>query len=140
MRDKKTNKIIIRPAPIQVLTRQVKALKTLVPPPSTSLERMESRNILGNTFGTKKAQKAIRAAERNKMDVSAMEGVTGHLQDAIEAGTSALPTKGEPLSALFSDQVAHNTCRRSEGCCRPCQTNSTPQRTSGHPSRGVCTT
>lgn len=66
-----------------------------MPAPSTSTERIEARNTLGITFGTKKAQKAIRAAERDKVDVAAMEGVTGHLQESIEANTVALPSKGE---------------------------------------------
>ena len=78
-----------------MLARRVKALKDLAPAPSTSAERVEARNTLGITFGTKKAQKAIRAAERNKVDIAAMEGVTGHLQESIDANTATLPSKGE---------------------------------------------
>jgi A49-like RNA polymerase I associated factor len=37
------------------------------------------------TFGTKKAKPSIKVQERNRADVSAMEGVVGNLQDRIEA-------------------------------------------------------
>jgi len=50
---------------------------------------------LGEAFGTKKAKANIRAQERNKVDVSAMEGVAQHLQDRIEQSTGALPTLGK---------------------------------------------
>ncbi|KLO18764.1 Rpa49 subunit specific to nuclear RNA polymerase I [Schizopora paradoxa] len=93
VRNKRTNVVTIRPAPIQVFTRNVKALKNLTPIASSSAERIAARNALGETFGTKKAQKAIRAAERNKVDVSAMQGVTSHIQESIEAKTQSLPTQ-----------------------------------------------
>ena len=80
---------------MHILSRQVKALKNLAPAPSThSTERTLQRNVLGETFGTKKAQKAIRASERNKVDVSAMDDVTGFIQDSIDANTNSLPTPG----------------------------------------------
>jgi DNA-directed RNA polymerase I subunit RPA49 len=50
--------------------------------------------MLGKTFGTKKAKAAITAHERNKVDVSAMEGVAGVLQDRIDEGTENLPSQG----------------------------------------------
>lgn len=55
---------------------------------------MKQRNTLGETFGTKKAKAAIRAHERNRVDVDAMKGVAGHLQDRIQENTSSLPTQG----------------------------------------------
>jgi len=57
-------------------------------------ERALAKNALGDAFGSKKAQQAIRAKERNRVDVAAMEGVAGHLQDSIEANTENLPSKG----------------------------------------------
>lgn len=80
---------------MQILARRVKALKGLDAAPVSNLQRLEARNNLGETFGTKRAVKAIRAAERNKVDVSAMQGVTAHLQESIEANTAALPSKGD---------------------------------------------
>ena len=61
-------------------------------------ERIKQRNALGETFGTKKAKAAIRAMERNRVDVDAMKGVAGHLQDRIEENTGSLPTQGSLLS------------------------------------------
>ncbi|KAI5119569.1 hypothetical protein M0805_005633 [Coniferiporia weirii] len=106
VRNKKTNVLTLRPAPIQIFARRVKALKDLAPAPSSSAaERIEQRNTLGETFGTRKAQKAIRAAERNKVDVSAMEGVTGHIQDSIDANTKSLPTQDE--AKVIADSSRH---------------------------------
>ncbi|EJD05049.1 Rpa49 subunit specific to nuclear RNA polymerase I [Fomitiporia mediterranea MF3/22] len=94
--NKRTNTLLLRPAPLQILGRRVKALKNLAPAPSTSsTERIEQRNTLGEMFGTRKAQKAIRTAERNRVDVDAMEGVVGHIQESVESGTRGLPSQEE---------------------------------------------
>lgn len=80
--------------PLHILTQQVKALKNLKPMEVSTAERAKLRNNLGETFGTKKAKAAIRAAERNRVDVDAMRGVAGHLQNRIEENTESLPTQG----------------------------------------------
>jgi hypothetical protein len=78
-----------------VLARTVKALKSIEPSAAPSaLAYQEARTALGETFGTKKAQAAIRARERNKIDVSAMQGVMEHVVEGIERAAEALPTKG----------------------------------------------
>jgi DNA-directed RNA polymerase I subunit RPA49 len=41
------------------------------------------RNDLGEAFGTRKAKTQIKADERNKVDIGAMEGVRGHLMESI---------------------------------------------------------
>ena len=92
--DKRTGKTIFRPAPLHILTRQVKRLKNIQSTPVTVAQRIEARNALGATFGTKKAQAAIRARERNKIDIDAMKAVTGNLQSTIEGNTTNLPTQG----------------------------------------------
>ncbi|KAH8112061.1 Rpa49 subunit specific to nuclear RNA polymerase I [Phellopilus nigrolimitatus] len=105
VRNKRTNVMTLRPAPMEILARRVKALKDLAPAAATNLtERIEQRNMLGETFGTRKAQKAIRAAERNKVDVSAMEGVSGHIQDSIDANTKSLPTQEEAKTIAESNR------------------------------------
>ncbi|KAK7688536.1 hypothetical protein QCA50_008074 [Cerrena zonata] len=93
--DKRTGKTTFRPAPIHILTRQVKALKNLKPIEVSVDERIRLRNNLGETFGTKKAKAAIRAQERKRIDVDAIQGVASHLQSRIEENTVNLPTKEE---------------------------------------------
>lgn len=93
--NKRTGTTTLRAAPLHLLTHQVKALKNIKPAPVSAKQLMEARAALGETFGTKKAKANIRARERNKVDVSAMEGVADHLQDRIEKSTVALPTQGE---------------------------------------------
>lgn len=51
--------------------------------PSGAQQWRAQRNDLGETFGTKKAKSQIKAEERNKVDVGAMEGVRGHLMGSI---------------------------------------------------------
>ncbi|KAG2143922.1 Rpa49 subunit specific to nuclear RNA polymerase I [Suillus cothurnatus] len=91
--NKRTGITTIRAAPLHILTHEVKALKGLQPAAVSTLQRLEARAALGETFGTKKAKLAIRAQERNKVDVSAMEGVADHLQESILKNTSTLPSK-----------------------------------------------
>lgn len=61
----------------------------------TTDDRAQLRNKLGETFGTKKAKAAIRAQERNRVDIDAMKGVTAHLQETIMENTGNLPTLGK---------------------------------------------
>ncbi|CAL1698160.1 unnamed protein product [Somion occarium] len=93
--DKRTGTATFRPAPVQILTRQVKALRNLKPIEVSVDERMRLRNTLGETFGTKKAKAAIRAHERKRIDVDAIQGIADHLQQRIEENTVSLPSKEE---------------------------------------------
>ena len=89
--------LTVYPTPLtpQILSHTVKALKSIPPAPApTARAFREARNNLGETFGTKKAKAAIRAQERNKVDVGAMEGVMGHVMEGIDKGAENLLTKG----------------------------------------------
>ena len=99
--NKKTKTTILRPAPLHVLSRRVKALKGLENPEASALQWQEARAALGETFGTKKAKASIRAQERNKVDVAAMESVAEHLQERIELNTGSLPTQGKSCTATL---------------------------------------
>ncbi|KAI8990415.1 RNA polymerase I associated factor A49-like protein [Trametes punicea] len=103
--DRRTNTTTLRPVPLHILTRQVKALKNLRPIEVSTEERMQQRNNLGETFGTKKAQAAIRARERNRVDIDAMKNVAGHLQDTIMQNTESLPTAEEAREAADSSRL-----------------------------------
>lgn len=99
--NKRTKTTTIREAPLHILTHQVKALKSLKPAAVSTLQRLEARAALGESFGTKKAKQAIKAQERNKVDVSAMETVVDHLQGSIQRNTQALPSRGTFPSAVL---------------------------------------
>ncbi|RDX40440.1 RNA polymerase I associated factor, A49-like protein [Polyporus arcularius HHB13444] len=103
--DKRTNTTTLRPVPLHVLARQVKALKNLKPIEVSTEERMALRNNLGEAFGTKKAKAAIRARERNKVDIDAMKAVAGHLQDTIMQNTDTLPTTEEAKATADSSRL-----------------------------------
>ena len=86
--DPSTHKLHIHPsAPLYLLAHRVKRLSN-APLSSTAnreqrLEWRAKRNNLGEVFGTRKAKSQIRAEERNKVDVGAMQGVKGHLMESI---------------------------------------------------------
>ncbi|KAF7977898.1 hypothetical protein HWV62_2454 [Athelia sp. TMB] len=103
--NKRTGITTLRAAPLHLLAHRVKALKSLKPMPVTAQQRIAARAALGETFGTKKAKANIRAQERNKVDVSAMEGVASHLQDRIDQSTTALPTQEEAKEAADSSRL-----------------------------------
>ncbi|KAF8225355.1 Rpa49 subunit specific to nuclear RNA polymerase I [Tricholoma matsutake] len=89
-----------------ILTRTVKALKSITPTSAPSaLQSREAKNALGETFGTKKAKANIRARERNRVDVSAMEGVMGFVMDGIDKGAVGLPTQEEAKETLDSNRL-----------------------------------
>ncbi|KAI0712757.1 RNA polymerase I associated factor, A49-like protein [Cerioporus squamosus] len=95
--DKRTNTTTLRPVPLHVLARQ--------PIEVSTEERMALRNNLGEAFGTKKAKAAIRARERNKVDIDAMKDVAGHLQDTIMQNTDTLPTTEEAKATADSSRL-----------------------------------
>lgn len=72
-------------SPLYLVSHAAKRLKTL-PLSSTSSKLPDyraKRNDLGEAFGTRKAKSQIKADERNKVDVSAMESVRGHFMESI---------------------------------------------------------
>lgn len=87
--DPSTRTLTIHPStPLYLLSHRVKRLKSGPTDPLSHLEKEVNmyrmkRNDLGETFGTRKAKSQIKAQERNKVNVGAMEGVRGHLMDAI---------------------------------------------------------
>lgn len=97
LHNKRTGAISLLPSSKSphVLQRTVKALKSnqTTSTPSTIVYQ-QARTALGETFGTKKAKAAIRAHERNKVDVSAMEGVMDYVMQGIEKGAEGLMTTG----------------------------------------------
>ncbi|KIJ61208.1 hypothetical protein HYDPIDRAFT_97072 [Hydnomerulius pinastri MD-312] len=103
--NKRTGVTTIRQAPLHIITHQVKALKSLQPSTVSVLQRLEARAALGESFGTKKARQAIKAQERNKVDVSAMETVADHLQESIQRNTQALPSKEEAQATANSTRL-----------------------------------
>lgn len=69
----------------------------------------KNRDALGETFGTRKAKSQIKAEERNKVDVAAMEGVKGHLlgsitERAVVEGT-CLPNRSCAGTALYREEA-----------------------------------
>lgn len=88
--------LTVTPAPFHPLSTRVKALKNLPPIESTAVtdaaRHTLARASLGTAFGTRKAQKAIKTAERNKIDADSMSHVRDHLVAAITSNTVNLPT------------------------------------------------
>ncbi|KIK65044.1 hypothetical protein GYMLUDRAFT_39451 [Collybiopsis luxurians FD-317 M1] len=108
VRDPKTSKLKILSTPKSpfILTRTVKALKSIPPADEpTPLAYHDARTALGETFGTKKARAAIRAHERNRVDVGAMEGVMQHVVEGIDEKAEGLLTKEEAKDLADSTRL-----------------------------------
>ncbi|KAL9710601.1 DNA-directed RNA polymerase I subunit rpa49 [Leucoagaricus gongylophorus] len=108
LHNKRTGAISLLPSSNSphVLQRTVKALKSnqTTSTPSTIVYQ-QARTALGETFGTKKAKAAIRAHERNKVDVSAMEGVMDYVMQGIEKGAEGLMTREEAKEAADNNRL-----------------------------------
>lgn len=68
-------------------------------------ERNKLRNHLGETFGTKKAKAAIRAQERNRVDLDAVKGVTHHILDRIQENTTTLPSQEQAKATTDNNRL-----------------------------------
>lgn len=97
VRNTRTGTISILPSPKtpHIFSHAVKALKSIPALDAPSkLQYLEAKTTLGETFGTKKQKANIRAQERNKIDVNAMEGVMKYVMDSIDKGAGGLMTAG----------------------------------------------
>ncbi|EJT97158.1 RNA polymerase I associated factor A49-like protein [Dacryopinax primogenitus] len=92
--DQPANKLVIQPAPLYIMSREVKQKQVSTIDRSIG-RRVQARNALGQTFGSKRSKAAIQAAERNRVDVAAMKGIAHHLQEDIRMNTRALPNISE---------------------------------------------
>jgi DNA-directed RNA polymerase I subunit RPA49 len=102
--NRRTGKVTLLPQAKtpHLLTHTVKALKSIEPAAAPSKTQFrEAKNALGDTFGTKKAKAAIRAQERNHVDIGAMAGVMNYVMDSIQKGAEGLMTTGEPEDLCF---------------------------------------
>ncbi|KAJ6554545.1 Rpa49 subunit specific to nuclear RNA polymerase I [Mycena capillaripes] len=93
--NKRTSELTVLPTAMSpyILTHTVKALKSIEPAPApAAVDYFQARTALGETFGTKKAQAAIRSRERNRIDVSAMEGVMDFVMAGIDKVADGLMT------------------------------------------------
>ncbi|PVG00076.1 RNA polymerase I associated factor, A49-like protein [Serendipita vermifera] len=98
VRNRRTNQLVIRPAPIFLVGHHVKSGQSLDAASQAQSDYTQARNQLGKAFGTKKAQAAISRIERNKVDVKAMDGVSDILQQTIKSKTDTLPTELQKLT------------------------------------------
>ncbi|KAF9923739.1 DNA-directed RNA polymerase I subunit rpa49 [Linnemannia zychae] len=93
IRDKGTDKLIFKDAPVMAINRTIKSLKNAKVQFSSKEQFMQAKNTLGETFGTKKIKQQIKSIERNAVNVGTLESIAGILQDSIAAKTNALPSK-----------------------------------------------
>ncbi|KAJ7456919.1 Rpa49 subunit specific to nuclear RNA polymerase I [Mycena latifolia] len=96
--NKRTGALTVLPTTLSphILSHTVKALKSIEPSLAPSaVEYFQARTALGETFGTKKAKAAIRTRERNRVDVSAMEGVMDFVMAGIDKAAEGLMTTEE---------------------------------------------
>lgn len=108
LHDRKTGKMRILPQlkNPHLMTHTVKALKNIKPVAAPSKTQFrEAKNALGETFGTKKAKAAIRAQERNHVDVGAMTGVMDYVMDSINKGAEGLMTAEEAKEFADSNRL-----------------------------------
>lgn len=87
--DPKTKTLHVHPTtPLYLLAHRVKRMRTAPMSSQTAsveanMQWKERRNDLGEAFGTRKAKSQIKAEERNKVDVNAMQGVRSSLVASI---------------------------------------------------------
>ncbi|KAJ7730703.1 Rpa49 subunit specific to nuclear RNA polymerase I [Mycena maculata] len=96
--NKRTSALTVLPTTMSphILSRTVKALKSIEPSAAPSaVEYFQAKTALGETFGTKKAKAAIRARERNRVDLGAMEGVMDFVMAGIDKAAEGLMTTEE---------------------------------------------
>ncbi|KAL2917325.1 DNA-directed RNA polymerase I subunit rpa49 [Polyrhizophydium stewartii] len=72
--------------------------------PVHASQNMTARNQLGEAFGTKKRKQAIRALEKNQVDVSGLQAVAHKISEKIEETSALLPAKAEIDSKMLAER------------------------------------
>jgi len=93
--DASTGQVKIIDATLLTMRTEVKAFQTLTSPIKVEQSYAERRNILGETFGTKKVKQAIRAIERNQIDVTTLKPIAGLIEDTIITKAEEIPSMEE---------------------------------------------
>lgn len=62
---------------------------------SNDVSNAELRTTLGNTFGTRKAQKLLRSRELNQIDSAVLSDIRDEVVESVSAATNSLPTVQE---------------------------------------------
>lgn len=91
--DPETGKLRVSQAQVVPVTQQIKALKSALA--DSQLDQRISnlaRRDLGETFGTRKAQAAIRAYERGQIDMATLSTVKDHIELSIDHKAKDLDT------------------------------------------------
>jgi len=65
---------------------------------------LKSRNLLGESFGTKKVKQKIRALEKNRIGSNALSSSTSEIQTAIDTGALNAPSKEKLEEELAEDR------------------------------------
>jgi hypothetical protein len=93
--DPSTSSVTVIDAPLHILSHIPKRLKNLpaISSRDAGSNNAQARTDLGLTFGTKKSQKAIKAAERNRVDAGAqdLQVLQDVMQQGLEEGLETLP-------------------------------------------------
>ncbi|KAI8925772.1 RNA polymerase I associated factor, A49-like protein [Entophlyctis helioformis] len=102
--DKATGRVTLREALPMTVTTVVKALKQ-TESKTIGEKNMAARNQLGEAFGTKKRKQAIRAQEKNQVDVAGLQAVASKIKEKIEDTAANLPPKAEIDARMFLDKA-----------------------------------
>lgn len=71
---------------------------------SKDIARVAQRNTLGETFGTRKAKKAITDQVVNRIDTGMLEDIEGELVDAVATTTANLPTQDQMEATMLQNR------------------------------------
>lgn len=100
-------------APLYLVGQRVKRLRyAALSSADRAADYRARRNDLGEVFGTRKAKSQIRSEERNKVDISAMQGIKGHLMESIgetaadDKSAVVLPSETIPQPNMTTHDVA----------------------------------
>ncbi|KAI9593775.1 RNA polymerase I associated factor, A49-like protein [Syncephalis fuscata] len=98
VRDKRSNILTLQPTSVFPLEKTIKSLVHAKPMASSDQSSyMAARNHLQETFGNKKQKAAVRARERNQVDVTQLENVADVIPDIPDRGYCGIQNESRPV-------------------------------------------
>lgn len=102
--NKQLDTVVFHESPLVQLETHVKRFKGIQDQELIGVKNIEARNLLGQTFGTRKKRMAIKAVQENKIEIDSVEHIASAIQDNIQRNIASIPTRDEMKERAQSDK------------------------------------
>ncbi|KAL7749314.1 DNA-directed RNA polymerase I subunit rpa49 [Sorochytrium milnesiophthora] len=102
--DSESGELRLKEVPIMSVTRHIKGAQDRTAVVVDKSKYLQSKNALGETFGTKKIKTQIRAIEKNRINSGALGDASSTIQESVDSVAANMPTAEQMAHDVLADQ------------------------------------